>query len=74
MKVRNTVGGRELEGEWGLLVLRVGDKKVELEVVVVEGGAGVLIVSEEDGRKVGIRVEGIPAFFPSEEQVKLDEE
>ena len=46
--------------------------QVEYTVLVVAGGRGILVLSEKDGRKLGIHVVGLLAGFPDEQAAIMD--
>ena len=47
--------------------------QVEYTVLVVAGGQGILVLSEKDGRKLGIHVVGLLAGFPDERAAIVDD-
>ena len=47
--------------------------QVEYTALVVAGGQGILVLSEKDGRKLGIHVVGLLAGFPDEQAAIVDD-
>ena len=62
----------EILGEVDIKVKSVRGQ-VEYTVLVVAGGQGILVLSEKDGRKLGIHVVGLLAGFPDKQAAIVDD-
>ena len=61
----------EILGEVDVKVKSVRGQ-VDYTALVVAGGRGILVLSEKDGRKLGIHVVGLLAGFPDEQAAIVD--
>ena len=62
----------EILGEVDVKVKSVRGQ-VDYTALVVAGGRGILVLSEKDGRKLGIHVVGLLAGFPDERAAIVDD-